>query len=69
MKGKHPRESGPISTKRTFAGATRHSQQQTPVKRLHSFHTKSDMVKKKKSIQKTNTTPQNGKKVFNITSP
>lgn len=69
MKGKHPGESGPMNTKRGFAGATRHSQQQTPVKRIHSFHTKRDMVKKKKGKQKTNTTPRRGKKVFNITSP
>ncbi|GFH61674.1 hypothetical protein CTEN210_18150 [Chaetoceros tenuissimus] len=66
MKGKLPVETNVI---KTFAGATRHGQQHTQTKRVHSFHTKSEKAKKSKGKRKTNTSPRRGKKVFNITSP
>lgn len=69
MEGKVPKKSNQSSVTKTFAGAVRHGQHQTPTKRIHTFHTKSGKAKKMKGKQKTNNVPQRGKKVFNITSP
>ena len=62
-------ESNASSLSTTFAAAARHGQEPTTTNRLHSFHTKSERVKKVKGKLNNANTLRRGKKVFNITSP